>query len=434
MKQILKSIISRPGRSVGLLIEIIIVTIIGWIVIEPVAILTTTALLPAGYDHERLVQVDFSRLSRRSEDFDGEIPDDKEQQMEAYDRLLRKIRERDGVEHATFFYSQSFESLSYGQTSINPDSIYCLKDDDNYVGVTMIDYQPGTDFFATYGIKDPQGKPFNEPKEIGAGYIVSKTVAKALVHDGSVIGTRFYNWGDDEDDDERPSTIVGVTADAPYRKGDGRQPVAFKIADPEWAIPQGITIRLGQGVNPRAFTDRLISGIGEYRSGNWYITHPQLLSDMRETCFAGMKRELTQKWIIMIFFLVNVLLGIAGTFYVQCKTRIPDAGVMRAFGASRRRIEWHIIAEACVTVLAGWLIGSVIYLIYLHFQGFPMDSDIDYRIVKTIRPIWHDTKLGRYSMIGGIILLLLLATAALGAWLPARKVGRVPIVDSLRDE
>ena len=55
-------------------------------------------------------------------------------------------------------------------------------------------------------------------------------------------------------------------------------------------------------------------------------------------------------------------------------------------------------------------------------------------IIRYLRPVWHDTKLGRYSIIGGIILLLLLVTSALGAWLPARKVGRVPIVDSLRDE
>ncbi len=432
MKQIFKSIIARPGRSIGLLIEIIIVTIIGWIVTEPVSILTTTALVPAGYDYDRLVSVEFTRFSRHSEEFDGEIPSDDGEMKAAYDRLLRKIREREGVENATFYYSQGFESMSYGSTSINPDSIYHSKDDDNYVGVTMIDYKPGTDFFATYGIKDAQGKPFNEPKEIGAGYIVSQTVAKALVHDGSVIGKRFYNWGDDEE--EEPSTIVGVTADTPYRKGDGRQPVAFKIANEEWSEPRGIVIRLGRGVNPRTFTDKFTDEIGQYRSGNHYITHPQLMSDMRETCFADKQRELTQKWIIMIFFLVNVLLGIAGTFYVQCKTRIPDAGVMRAFGASRIRIEWSIIAEACVIVLVGWLIGSAIYLIYLHTQGFPMDSDIQYRIVKTIRPVWHDTKLGRYSIIGGLILLFMLATATLGAWLPARKVSRVPIVDSLRDE
>ena len=55
-------------------------------------------------------------------------------------------------------------------------------------------------------------------------------------------------------------------------------------------------------------------------------------------------------------------------------------------------------------------------------------------IIQYLRPVWHDTKLGRYSIIGGLILLLLLLTSALGAWLPARKVGRGPIVDSLRDK
>lgn len=433
MKQILKSIVARPGRSIGLLIEVVIVTIIGWIVTEPVAILTTTALTPAGYDYDRLVQVDLSQFSSASDLYDKEIPRDNEERDAAYSRLLKMLRQREGVENATFSYNQSFESTSYGSSSVNPDSIYRSdKEEDNYVGVALIDYKPGTEFFATYGIKDANGNPFNEPKNSGAEFIVNKTVAKAISHDKSVIGKNFYDWGDEDNEDV--SFIIGVTADTPYRKGEGRTPVAFRAANEEWSSPCAITIRLGDGVSPRAFVDRLTAEISDYRSGNYYITHPRLLSDMRDESFSEKKRELIQKWIIMIFFLVNVMLGIAGTFYVQCKTRIPDAGVMRAFGASRVKVEWNIIAEACIFVFTGWLIGSVIYLIYLKTQGFPMDSDIDSRIVKIIRPIWHDTKAGRYSIIGGIILLYMLATATLGAWLPARKVSRVPIVDSLRDE
>lgn len=429
MKQIFKSIIAHPGRATGLLIEVIIVTIIGWIVVEPVAVKTTTALIPAGYDYERLVKVSLSRISGSSDKYDSDIPNDKEHSDAAYDRLLRMLRQRDGVENATFGYSSGFESASYGMTSIRADSFYCKEGEENYVGVSFIDYKPGTEYFATFGIKDVNGKPFSEPANDGSSFIVGKTTAKSLYHDRSAIGMDLFTWNDEE-----KTTIIGIIEDTPYKKGDGRTAVAFRTANQEWASPEGIVMRLQKGVNPRSFVDKLINDMPDYRSGNHYITHPQLYSDMREEIFSGQKRELTQKWIIVIFFLVNMLLGIAGTFYVQCKTRIPDAGVMRAFGARQSLIEWNIIGEACMLAFIGWLIGSVIYLIYLKYQGFPMEFDTDSYIIRAIRPLWYDTKFGRYSIIGGIILLLLLVTSALGAWLPARKVGRVPIVDSLRDE
>lgn len=264
-----------------------------------------------------------------------------------------------------------------------------------------------------------------------SAYIISQSVAKALFPDSTAIGKEIFppsQW--------RPHsmTAAGVTADMPYVKGDGRIGTYFISRDFEgWTMPHTVTMRLNEGVNPRKFIEKLTADLSKYRSGNLYLTHPVYMSDKRDEIFAPKQRELTQKWMIVAFFLINVLLGVAGTFYVQCKTRIPDAGVMRAFGATRRNIIRNIVGEALVTTFVGWLIGSIIYLIYLKYQGFPMETDAP-PVIRYLRPVWHDTKLGRYSVIGGIILLLLLATSALGAWLPARKVGRVPIVDSLREE
>ena len=430
MIQIIKSIFGRKTRSIALFIEIVIVTIIGWIVIEPVAVNTTTALIPAGYDYDRLVMLTFDILSSKSQEYDKSAENMEEEK--SYGSLLQMIRQRQGVEKATFSYYQSLEMDGRSSSGIQADSTYKDKGlDDIGFSMTCIEFMPHTDFFTTFGIKDVTGNIFQEPEMNETTYIISQSVAKALFPDSTAIGKEVYppsQW--------RPyaMTAAGVTADMPYNKGDGRIATYYRARDWEgWTKPAGIVMRLSEGVNPRAFIDKLTSDLSRYRSGNMYLTHPVYMSDQRDERFADKQRDLTQKWMIVVFFLINVLLGVAGNFYVQCKTRIPDAGVMRAFGATRRRIVWSIVGEALVTTLIGWLIGSIIYLIYLKIQGFPMETDAS-PIMRYLRPVWHDTRLGRYSVIGGIILLLLLATSALGAWLPARKVGRVPIVDSLRDE
>ena len=430
MTQIIKSIFGRKSRFIALFIEIVIVTVIGWIIIEPVAINTTTALIPAGYDYDRLVMLTFDYLSSESPEYDKSAKG--MDAKELFGSLLRMIRERQGVEKATYSFYQSFEMNGRSSSGIVADSTYTEKGiEDIGFSMTCIEFMPNTDFFSTFGIKDANGNAFQEPEMNESTYIISQCVAKALFPDSTAIGKEVYppsEW--------RPyaMTAVGVVADMPYNKGDGRIGTYYIARDWEgWTRPAGIMVRLGEGVNPRAFIDKLTADLSQYRSGNMYLTHPVYMSDQRDEIFAPKQRELTQKWMIVGFFLINVLLGVAGTFYVQCKTRIPDAGVMRAFGAPRRRVIWSIVGEALVTTILGWLIGSIIYLIYLKYQGFPMETDA-YPIIKHLRPVWHDTKLGRYSIIGGIILLLLLVTSAIGAWLPARKVGRVPIVDSLRDE
>ena len=107
MRQIFKSIIGKKTRSTVLFIEIVIVTIIGWIIIEPVAVNTTTALIPAGYDYDRLVTLTIDYLDPKSASYDKSA--EQESSEKACFNLLRMIRQRQGVEEAAFTFYQSFE-------------------------------------------------------------------------------------------------------------------------------------------------------------------------------------------------------------------------------------------------------------------------------------------------------------------------------------
>ncbi len=429
MIQIFKSIFGRKTRFIALFIEIVIVTIIGWMIIEPVAINTTLATMPAGYDYDRLVMLTVSEFTSESSKYDKEA--ESNDRRDDYSNLLSMVRQREGVEKATYVSWGIFDSKSMSSNRLKADSSFTAKGiEDLGTHQICVEYVPNTDFFSTFGIKDVNGNSFQEPENDGKSYIISQSVAKVRFPGSSPIGKDLF-----EVSEWTPSsTIIGVTSDLVYRKGIGRRAICFEpVQQDENFNISDITIRLGEGVNPRTFIDKLTADLSTYRSGNYYLTHPVYMSDQRDEMFADKQRDLSQKWMIAAFFLVNVLLGVAGTFYVQCKTRIPDAGVKRAFGAPKWNIVGGIVGEAMLTTFFGWIIGSIIYLIYLKFQGFPMEIDSE-PVIRFINPVWYDTKLGRYPVIGGIILLLLLLTSALGAWLPARKVGRVPIVDSLRDE
>lgn len=417
----------------ALVIEIIIVTVIGWMVMEPVAVNTTKALIPSGYDSDRMAMLSIGYQSLYSEDFDSAYFTN-EEYAKAQKHLLNMIRDRPDVEKATFATVNSFDQSGSMTWMLDADSVYSHGEEENMILTYKVSYIPDTDFFETFGIKDINGKIFNEQGITENSFIVTESLLKARYADGDAFGKDVFDY-DEEDEEDHHTPIVGIIKDISYQKGKGRTAIAISplIVSGFNNNINGIAVRLADGVNPRAFIDRISNEIDQYRSGNLYLSRPTLYSDKQDTMFKRKEIELTKDWVITTFFLVNVFLGVAGTFYVQCKTRIPDAGVMRAFGATRRRIEWNLIGEAWMTVILGWLIGSGLYLIYLKVKGFPFENDADHAM-QIINPIWYDTPAERYTIIGGIVLLLLLATATLGAWLPARKVGRVNPVEALRDE
>lgn len=430
MGHIIKSILAHWKRSVGLFIEIIIVTIIGWMLIEPVAVNTSIITMPAGYDHDRLVKVSFRNLRNETYDYDSTA---NESTFVYRQRILDKIRQRSNVTRATFSPSYNFEEGSYWGSSIAADSTYNLDPDNSQVGTALIYYVPESDYFATFGIKGPDGKPFTEPKNDGSGYIVSYTLAKAKYPNKSAIGQDLYER---DEEDDYPTPIIGVIADSPYRKGSDRTSLILKACDPaqDNGSINGIIIRVKDGVSMRKFIDELNDDLYDYKAGNVYLTEPELMSERRDKMAHFRTKDVKKNWIIVIFFLVNVLLGVAGTFFIQCRSRITDAGVMRAFGATRYRIEWNIIVEACITVILAWIIGSALYFVYLHYTDSMFFTSEVTEITRILQPKWYDTAWSRYSIIGGCVLLLLLVSAIIGVWLPARKVGKVAIVEALRDE
>ncbi|MDE5750189.1 MAG: hypothetical protein K2H87_05400, partial [Duncaniella sp.] len=412
--QIFQSLRAHSSRSLGLLIELIIVTIIGWIVIEPIAVDTSRALIPAGYDHDRLVMVNLATLDKKSADYDT-IAFTNDDRVNAIEGLRRRLASRKDVEYATIVSYGVFDGQGLSQSNWDIDKSLRDSVHDPKTLVISVDYYPGTDFFKTFGIKTPAGQPFEEPLYMPNTKIISETFARALYPGGNALGKELELKDDDftggnkeialggkDDDDDPPVIITGVVADATYSKGRGRTPIeytALPLNDNVYRV-QGFVLRIAPDADLYTFLDGLKGDLSDYRAANYYLSEPSTFEDRREEVFADTHRELLKGWIIAIFFLVNILLGVAGTFYIQSRTRIPEAGVMRAFGATRRRIEGCIVGEAVMLVLIGWVVGSALYLTYLHSTDYDAIRTTEDWVATLLNPMWYDTLPSRLTVIG----------------------------------
>jgi putative ABC transport system permease protein len=125
---------------------------------------------------------------------------------------------------------------------------------------------------------------------------------------------------------------------------------------------------------------------------------------------------------VVLFAVVNAAIGVAAIMVMNVSERKHEIGILRSQGMSRPQVISSIVGEAAVLGVVGFLVGSVIGLIfhritiaYMSLMGFPMEFFVPYD-----------------SII--IILFLALVTSIMSAVYPAFRASRLNIVDAIRGE
>lgn len=122
----------------------------------------------------------------------------------------------------------------------------------------------------------------------------------------------------------------------------------------------------------------------------------------------------------LAFALIVSLLGISTTFTLTVQERRRELGMLRAVGATRRQIRRLIRQEAIITGLLGAVLGVAVGL------GFGA----------LVARLLADDGFSYVVPVGSIIVVVLLAAAvaALAAALPARRAGKINVVEALAVE
>ncbi len=133
-----------------------------------------------------------------------------------------------------------------------------------------------------------------------------------------------------------------------------------------------------------------------------------------------------------MFFLVNLALGVAGTFYLQTRQRSHDAGIMKSFGATRGNVFGSLVGEAMIITVAGWLVGCLLYLHYGMKEG--LSKGIDWNMSYLPSGCWIADFWEHFGIVSAGVLVVLAVIVLIGVSFPARRIARVNPVDALRDE
>lgn len=430
IKLIFKNLLAHRRRYFWILLELIIVSITAWLLLDPAIITISSLSIPTGYDKERLVKISLAEEPAIT-DNNGQTSEDPE--SADIQRILSRLSADNRVEASTLVDNLVFESGGMTMNTFNVDK---EPNDFYHMGIDI----PSIEFFSTFGIVDvATGKaPTVKPGSTNDIYI-SKSIADYLFPGENAVGhyieERYKNYKTDGNNRH----IIGVVNDALYRTGYARTPLIYSYRPEEFSDAEyvSIVLRLKPGVDVENYIKDITPALTrEMKSGKIYPHSPKSYRDEAKRNSGNLDKMVFITLAIATFFFINMFLAITGTFYLQTRRRSEDAGIMRTFGATPRRIVCEMIGEGIILVTAACAIGFSAYWFIARHYGNLADVSVSDKsmAVKEIMPLWWDNFNTHFFSVSAIIYILLITIVAIGIYIPARRISRVNPVDALKDE
>lgn len=431
MKSILTQIRNEWRSNLFLLVELLLVFAVLWYVVDWVAVTARVYRAPMGFDTEHCYNLSFNTLTSQSALYDSQLT--AEDDIDALLEIVERLRHRPGVESVTV--SQNCFPYNEGSNSIR----FYVQDT---VGVTAWQIWSDPEFYRVFrlsavpGMETDAGAPAYAPLVAGISdrtIVVSSNVtdrypelglsdARPLLglevplYDPNVnyhfriaaIGqpvrsnhfTTTGQWG---------GAYIGVTLN--------RDALVDELGSPRYVQ---VSLRLHPDAD-HDFPEALLQDADHlYRVGNVYLLDVQSFHQLRHINELEDVNEVRTNICILAFLLLNIFLGVIGTFWFRTQHRRREVALRMAMGSSRRAIFLRLMTEGILILTLAAVPAAVIAL----NVGIAELVDVSKMAFTS----------GRFLSAVLITWLLMALMIIVGIWYPARKAMQLQPAEALHDE
>lgn len=408
---------NQRKSNAWLWMELILVSIFLWGIVDYLYVTGKNYYTPLGFDIKHTYQIVLTELSDRSDRY---IPQAKKTTTLGEDFLTAadRIRTYPGVEYVSisnggipYAYGERYRNVTIDTFSVN------IK----YFSVTP-------SFFKVFHTPIPETKTAGLNRETGEPYVI--VVTEDVVDEipgGFKPGHLLYR----DESDSIPYTIRGISSPIRSNEYAKAYPSAFFIlTDQEIATDceegDSYMVEICVRVTPEAdrdFASRFQKDMSQQMQiGNLYLMDVESLSDIRHTYISshGAESDLRTRLSIAFFLLINIFLGIIGTFWFRTEYRKGEMGLRMALGSTRNQLRQLLMQEGIVLLVVAFIPALLISLNAAYLE-----------LINT--ELMSFTWL-RFLICQGITFLLVSGMIILGIWLPARRVARLEPANALHYE
>ena len=429
MKQ-LKDIFGRK-TSIWLAIELVLVTCACWWAFDPVIITSYVTHLPMNCDIDRIVKMEIaSSLTDNERAMAG---------ISFYDgprRLMQKVQEMDEVEVA---YLSDNNVIGFGESYLidsyyhEGDTILC-----HYLG-----FEKDSKIFEAYGIQSLT--PEVPTAELTHGceknntIIITRSVAMAFFGTIDVAGKIIHsddmgiNPENGQWEPTRRDWQIRAVVEDFRREVYDRDYANVFVLSPGARARANIIVRLRDGIDARRFVQEQERNVQHnIVTEHNYIRKMQTAREASELDLnsSWMGKQTRRNLLIAAFFAINLAFGVFGTLLMYTRQRREEAGVRRAFGATKWSVFWGFIREAWLLTTLSVVAGCAIYFQYATAHGLYSD----FGSLNPAVHFWFDDFGTHFLVVSVIVYLIILCAVLIATAIPAWRICRSEITEALKDE
>ncbi len=422
IKQVLKLIGNRRRQNAWVLIELFLVYVVMWFLIDFIGTTIYHYLPPLGYNIEDVYLMELDEIEGVEADT---LRTNGERILEIANRLshLPEV-ESVGID----IWSLPVSASAYGTSVMTKDS--------TMIGARWIRATSGWMDVFRFNLKEPH-RPFEQMNSSLGEVALSEAAYTNFVKRHTDKDIPFDRNDQFSFGDGKPLHIHNIVED--FRENrflENSRWLFQRLTEDQiashrgWALEYHIVFRVKPGTDGPDFKEKFLEknrdllGIDQI-----YLVDIKPYREMEErfVMMYGIKNRVQMYAVITFFLLMNVFLGLIGTFWFRTRQRRAEIGLRLALGSDYRSVGRLLYTE-------GWLLLTIaaVPAAFLCYNAGHFEFSLGDWVLVSRKPVeWSIIRfvlvtLTTYLLIGLIIMA--------GIWYPARQAMTVEPAEALHEE
>ena len=410
-KKLLTQIKNEWLSNLWLALELLVVSVVMWYVVDYLYTRAATYLEPRGFNIEHCYLIELGELTPKSPDY---TPDKSRDDTHAdIAELVERLRRRPEVEAV----SLSQNSYPYNGSNSSGEVRYDTLQSPGWTIRRMVT----PDFvrvFRYQGTRGETSEQLAEMLERGEFLAADNLYRKYDLKLTEFVGKRFQLFGDTTKTYQLGASLQNVR----YHDYDqARSSYCFLAKQSFYYVGLELCVRVREGQDNNFITKLKEDSESQFRIGNLFISEIRSFHDIRRNFQQAWTNDIRNYVMGMGFLLLNIFLGLLGTFWFRTQQRRSEIALHKAHGATDGAIFRRLLSE-------GLLLLAVVT---------PIALVIDWNLAHLELNSWRNgttLEWDRLLLCAGISFVLMALMIAIGIGIPARKAMKVQPAEALHDE
>ncbi len=349
IKHIFKTIWNERKINAWILLELVVVFCILWFCMDYMSFTLKGLLEPKGFDINHTYRINISMKDEGRKILSSSDAEAKEQITEDIWTIYDRIEKYPAIEAISFSNQAYPYTGSYSSTSMNVDSV-------NF-GFRIKSVTPG--FFDVFKIKLIHGTAFNWENIATDNPVIISANNDNLFADKNPEKVELIGA------EESARKVIGVAERNKRIDYEPYEPIMYSPIK-RWSQSIAGYRELCIRVKPEAdknFRERFAEDMrSQLQLGYYYLSGIEPISKAKEEYlgWSGYGDNFKSIYSITIFLVINIFLGVIGTFWFRIQSRRSEIGLRLALGASKANVKKMFIAETFMLLFLASIIASIV--------------------------------------------------------------------------